>query len=215
MKQAHVGMEHSKTSQTRSEQYHNTFIPSLHLANYALCLLVVWIRGLWKAVGRVVLGVYCVLMCMESVLCCGWLQCCSKCFQVPYRSSTAHSFCIQDSLNLPDCVQCWIYMVYVGSYVVKFYCCWMWQIWKIFNVESCGVSSADYHVHLVGVNRLSACRDFFGVYSRQNGTRCRDGVNVFCCHYHLVWLVVEGSFPTCACFHSENIFVTCSCCFLY
>ena len=123
MKQAHVGMEHSKTSQTRSEQYHNTFIPSLHLADYALCLLVVWIRGLWKAVGRVVLGVYCVLMCMESVLCCGWLQCCSKCFQVPYRSSTAHSFCIQDSLNLPDCVQCWICMVYVGSYVVKFYCC--------------------------------------------------------------------------------------------
>ena len=27
-------------------------------------------------------------------------------------------------------------------------------------VESCGVSSAEYHVHLVGVNRLSACREF-------------------------------------------------------
>ena len=26
---------------------------------------------------------------------------------------------------------------------------------------------------------------------------------------HLVWLVFEGSIPTCACFHSENFFVTC------
>ena len=42
-------------------------------------------------------------------------------------------------------------------------------------VESCGVSSAECRVHLVGVNRLSACREFFGW---QNGTRCRDGMNV-------------------------------------
>ena len=34
--------------------------------NYALCLLVVCIGGLWKAVGRVVLGVECMLMCMGS-----------------------------------------------------------------------------------------------------------------------------------------------------
>ena len=33
---------------------------------------------------------------------------------------------------------------------------------------------------------------------------CRDGVNVLWCHSRLVSLV---------CFHSENIFVTCSCCF--
>ena len=26
---------------------------------------------------------------------------------------------------------------------------------------------------------------------------------------HLVWLVFEGFIPTCACFHSENFFVTC------
>ena len=32
-----------------------------------LCLLVVCIAGLWKAVGRVLLGVYCMLMCMESM----------------------------------------------------------------------------------------------------------------------------------------------------
>ena len=38
----------------------------------------------------------------------------------------------------------------------------------------------------MGVNRLSGCREFFGVHSWQNGTRCRDGVNVLWCHSHLV-----------------------------
>ena len=33
------------------------------------------------------------------------------------------------------------------------------------------------------------------------------------CHSHHVWLVFDGSIPTCACFHSENVFVTCTCCF--
>ena len=74
-------------------------------------------------------------------------------------------------------------------------------------MESCGLSSAEYHVYLAGVNRLSACRDF-GVHSWQNDTRYRDGVNVLWCRSHLVWLVFEGSIPTCACFHSENFFVT-------
>ena len=45
-------------------------------------------------------------------------------------------------------------------------------------------------------------------HSWQNGTRCRDGVNVLWCRSHLVWLVFEGSMPTCAGFHSENFFVT-------
>ena len=82
-------------------------------------------------------------------------------------------------------------------------------MWIVFYVERCGVSSTEYRVHLVGVNRLSACREFFCC---QNGTRCRDGVNVLWCRSHLVWLVFEGSIPTCACFHSGNFFVTCSCC---
>ena len=42
-------------------------------------------------------------------------------------------------------------------------CLFMWKA---------GVSSADYRVHFMGVNRLSACREFFGVHSWQNGTRC-------------------------------------------
>ena len=67
----------------------------------------------------------------------------------------------------------------------------------------------------MGVNRLGACREFCGVHSWQNGTRCRDGVKLLWCRSHLVWLVFEGSIPTCACFHSENFFVTCSCCFFF
>ena len=54
------------------------------------------------------------------------------------------------------------------------------------------------------LNRLSACREFCGVHSWQNGTRCRDCVKVLRYHSHLVWLVIEGSIPTCACFHSEK-----------
>ena len=56
----------------------------------------------------------------------------------------------------------------------------------------------------MGVNRLSGCREFFGVHSWQNGTRCRDGVNVLWCHSHLVCQVFEGSIPTCAYFHLET-----------
>ena len=112
-----------------------------------------------------------------------------------------------------ETVEAWAESVwYVGvSYVVKFYCCWTWQIWIVFYVEGCILFS----VHLVGVNRLGACREFCGVHSWQNGTRCRDGVKLLWCHSHLVWLVFEGSIPTCACFHSENVFVTCSCCFFF
>ena len=42
-------------------------------------------------------------------------------------------------------------------------------------------------------------------HSRQNSTRCRDGVNVLWCHSHLVWLILEGSIPTCACFIWKKI----------
>ena len=82
----------------------------------------------------------------------------------------------------------------------------MWQIWIVFYVEGCGVSSVEYHVHLV-------CKEFFVVHSSQNGTRCRDGVNVLWCRSHLLWLVFKRSIPTCACFHLENFFVTCLCLF--
>ena len=31
------------------------------------------------------------------------------------------------------------------------------------------------------------------MHSWQNGTKCRDGVNVLWCRSHLVWLIFEGS----------------------
>ena len=42
--------------------------------------------------------------------------------------------------------------------------------------------------------------------SGQNGTRCRDSVKVLWCHSYLIWLVFEGSIPTCACFHIQKTF---------
>jgi len=63
-----------------------------------------------------------------------------------------------------------------------------------------GVNKAEYLVHSMHMNRLSACREFCGVHSWQNGTRCRNGVKVLWYYFNLVWLVFEASIPTCACF---------------
>ena len=54
------------------------------------------------------------------------------------------------------------------------------------------------------MNRLSACREFCGMHSWQNATKCMEGVKMLCCYSHLVWLVFEVSIPTCTCFHSEK-----------
>ena len=39
-------------------------------------------------------------------------------------------------------------------------------------MEDCGLSNAEYLVHLVCMNRLSACTEFCGGHSWQSGTRC-------------------------------------------
>ena len=57
----------------------------------------------------------------------------------------------------------------------------------VFYVEGCGVSSAEYHVHLVGGNRLYAFREFCGVHSWQMEQDV-EGVKVLLCHSHLVWV---------------------------
>ena len=67
-------------------------------------------------------------------------------------------------------------------------------------------SAMLYLVHLVCMKRLSARRDFSGVHSWQNGTKCRDGVKVLWCHSYLVWLVFDASIPTCTCFHEGKLF---------
>ena len=53
------------------------------------------------------------------------------------------------------------------------------------------------------------------VYSWQNGTRCRDGVEVLWCRPHLVWLVFESFIPTCPCLRLANFYVTCFGYFFY
>ena len=79
------------------------------------------------------------------------------------------------------------------------------------------MSSAECRVHLVGVNMLSASTKFF--FGCIVGKMAQDvgmvRVNVLWCRSHLVWLVFEGSIPTCACFSLENFFGTCSCCFFF
>jgi len=45
------------------------------------------------------------------------------------------------------------------------------------------------------------------VFFWQNGTRCRDGVKILWWHSHLVWLVFEGSIPTCACLYLAKFIV--------
>ena len=42
------------------------------------------------------------------------------------------------------------------------------------------------------------------MHSWPNGTRCRDDVNVLCCHSHFVCLVFKNSIPTCTCFCLGN-----------
>ena len=61
------------------------------------------------------------------------------------------------------------------------------------------------YIHLGGVSRLMHVGRFVVcIVTWQNGTKCRDGVKVLWYHSHFVWLVFEGSIPTCTCFHSEN-----------
>ena len=112
--------------------------------------------------------------------------------------------CLGTCRNFGVHEQCWVCMAcwslsWSLSFVVKFYCCWTWQIWidgRLWSEQRWVPCSFSVYE--------KACREFCGVHSWQNGTRCRDGVKVLWCHSHLVWLVFEGSIPTCACFHSEN-----------
>ena len=137
----HVGMKPSKTSQTRWERHHNTFTASLHLVLFCqLCFVVVSCMH-----RRVVEG-----SGEDSAACwCAWRVCyvVSECNVVPTEHGRYSLTCMH---------KLWAVLGLYGvlgvlSYVVKFYCCWMWQIWIVFYVESCGVTSAEYRVHLVSV----------------------------------------------------------------
>ena len=69
----------------------------------------------------------------------------------------------------------------------------------VWNVVEWAVS-AEYCIHLVEVNRLTIWESFVVCIVGKNGTRCRNGVKVLWYHSYLVWLVFEGSIPTCTCF---------------
>ena len=112
--------------------------------------------------------------------------------------------------------QCWVCIACQSvTYVVKFYYCWTWQIWIVFYVEDCGESNAECCVHLVGVDRVMYFQRVLWCAQLAKWHKMQGWWKVLWCHPHLVWLVFEGSIPTCACFHSENLFVTCSCCFFF
>ena len=115
-----------------------------HFANNALCLLVVRIAGLWKAVGRVLLGVQCMFMCVESVYVVG------RCIL-----SMAGRVCLvcRNCEHARSAGSVW----YVGSfksYVVKNFiaaeCSRIW-LWIVFMWKTVEWTVLQDRVHLVSV----------------------------------------------------------------
>ena len=109
------------------------------------------------------------------------------------RSITAHSFSIQDRLYLPCLVATTLQPPTTQHNTLHAHQCAQHTA-----IPSPLPSTTLLYTQLANTK-----------HSWQNGTRCRDGVNVLWCRSHLVRLVFEHFIPTCACFHSENFFVTC------
>ena len=107
-----------------------------------------------------------------------------------YTPSTTHSFCIQDRLYLPCSIATTLHPP--TTYTLSMH----------INMHYTPSNTLPTAFHNPAMHTTNT------KHSWQNGTRCRDGVNVLWCCSHLVWLVFEGSIPTCACFHSENFFVS-------
>ena len=126
-------------------KFKSTAMPTNGKVTNALCLLVVCIGKCGgSGVGNAECGVH-VDVHVGSELCCGWLQC--SC----YTEHGRYGLCWMQKLWSAWAGSVW----YVGVSYVEFYC-WTWQIWIVFYVESCGVSSAEYSVHLVSGNRLES-----------------------------------------------------------
>ena len=113
--------------------------------------------------------------------------------QLPYRPSTAHSFSIQDRLYLPCSIATTLhYTTYTLSMHINIH----------YTHPAIPFPCTAFH------NPAMHTTIKHKAYSWQNGTRCRDCANVLWYYSYLVWLVFEGSIPTCTCFHLENVFVT-------
>jgi len=134
-----------------------------------VCVCCVW---LWKAVGSVVVGVYCIFMCMESELCCGLLQCSCCTEHGRYGLSWLYAkTAVHEQWRV--CVLCWsVWNFIAAEHMGRLLCVRLWseQSWV----------PCSFNAYM---GRLSACTEFCGVHSWQNGTRCRDGVKVLWCHW--------------------------------
>ena len=117
---------------------------------------------------------------------------------MPYRPSTAceiHSFCIQDRPYLP----CSVAIVLQQP-----------TTQPTLHAHQYALHTQHYPPNTTHPTAFNNCpmHTTNPRHSWQNGTRCRDDVEVLWCRSHLVWLVFNGSISTCTCFHSENFIVT-------
>ena len=205
-KQVHVRMELSKTNQTRWEWHHNIYAPSLHLVpfcllctpqNYALCIFICieWTR-------------YTQLCSLHSLT--HKRQPISAMFSsnkisqhnlnsnIPHRPSIAqalHSFCMQSRQTICHAQ----YSNYNAA---------------IHNItHSPCTSKCTTHPPLptplpsttLLCIQLTNSKHICVSAWWQNSTMCRDGLKVFWCHSHLVWLVFEASIPSCTFFLTPNL----------
>ena len=128
-------MELSKTSQTRWECTAITHHPYT-LCHFANCNYFVFVSCVHRRVleGSGV-GVEYMLMCIESELCCGWLQC--SCYTEHGRYGLSCMLRLWSPWAVYGMLECQLY-------VVNFCWCWTWHTRIVFYVEGCGVRSADY-----------------------------------------------------------------------
>ena len=113
----------------------------------------------------------------------------------PYRPSivhTLHSFCIQSRCTMLICHAQYSNYIAATNNITHSLCTFKCTIYTHHSHPS---AFHNPSLHTTNKHKAYLCKWW------QNGTRCRDGVKVLWCHSHLVWLVLEASIPTCACFH--------------
>ena len=134
----------------------------------------------------------------------------------PVEKNRHHSLCMQDRPSTlgegkgGDWVTIWplAHAQGVGDYTIKMLGKNKLMLWRVSHLKCPrgGVFRLPWgQIPTFAPPRVPRATHWFSritktKYSWQNGTRCKDGVKVL----HLVWLVFEGSIPTCTCFQSGN-----------
>ena len=114
-------------------------------------------------------------MCMGSGLCCGWLHAMYNVLAILSMTDVVCLACMQKLLS--PCMSSagsvwyvWVCVVYglYGRLEFKL-CCEIIaaEHGRYGSMEYCGVTKLSTLVHLVHMNRLSACREFCGVHCWQ------------------------------------------------